>query len=676
MKKIIKTISILLIFALCVAFSGCAPKVELSSISFNGAKLEFAFNEEFSIGDLVVKAQYSDGSEEEITSYSIDSSAYDKTITGSYEILLSYEDKQASYNVTVGEPQLSAITVSGAKTEFDYNEEFSVGSLVVKAIYEDGSEQVVSSYAVDSSAYNKTIAGSYTVAVSYEGQSASYSVTVANPRVVEIELVGAKTEFEWNENFSVGSLVVNAIYEDGSEIEVTDYSLDSSAYVKNVADVYLILVNYNEISASYEVVVKAPPVRSITVSGAKTEFEWNENFSLGNLVVKARYADNNRVEVEDYEVDFSTFDKTISGAYTITVSYQGKSATYHVVVKTAPVCDLEIVSYKQEYTLYQNFKSSDIQGYIVRESGEKEELSTLNATFEVVGYQELKLGEFTVKVKSKENENVTCALPLKSVKPTSVKVLIIGECMANDATYRLPYMLSSLGYEFEVGMLYLFDSTIGIHYNNYLSNDERYSFRYFVNGSWNTRYGGTSKSFEYGVTFRDWDIIILSQQIVNSGVTTSFLPIADLIDGIKELATNPFVKFAFNMTWAYKEGATDLNFSKYSNDQDFMYQSILNVAKTLTLPIIPNGTVVQNVRTSYVGESVIRGDYRLESNYGRYLASLATLAVITGEDVSAVTYKPSTVTEAQRLVAIECVNNALSSPFEVTNSEYKTEPVV
>ena len=118
MKKLLKTISILLICTLCIAFSACAPQVELTTISATGAKIEFAYNEDFSSNGLVVKAQYSDGSEEEISDYTIDSSAYNKTVAGTYSISVNYNGKSASYDVVVNAPSLTGITISGAKTQF------------------------------------------------------------------------------------------------------------------------------------------------------------------------------------------------------------------------------------------------------------------------------------------------------------------------------------------------------------------------------------------------------------------------------------------------------------------------------------------------------------------------------------------------------------------------------
>ena len=86
-------------------------------------------------------------------------------------------------------------------------------------------------------------------------------------------------------------------------------------------------------SASYSVVVKEPTLVSISVSGAKSEFEYNENFSATGVVVIAQYSDNSAVTITDYTVDSSAYDKTTAGTYTITVSHNGMSASYNVLVK-------------------------------------------------------------------------------------------------------------------------------------------------------------------------------------------------------------------------------------------------------------------------------------------------------------------------------------------------------
>lgn len=92
------------------------------------------------------------------------------------------EDIKFSFDVKVGDPVLQSISVitSGGKTEFAVGDSFDNEGIVVMATYDVGSEVDVTADAVfDSSEFNGSEAGSYTIGVTYGGKTADYTVTVA-----------------------------------------------------------------------------------------------------------------------------------------------------------------------------------------------------------------------------------------------------------------------------------------------------------------------------------------------------------------------------------------------------------------------------------------------------------------------------------------------------------------
>jgi len=111
-----------------------------------------------------------------------------------------------------------------------------------------------------------------------------------------------------------------------------------------------------------------------------------------------------------------------------------------------------------------------------------------------------------------------------------------------------------------------------------------------------------------------------------------------------------------------------------------MYTMILSVldSKVKTeegiVGIIPSGTAVQNLRTSYIGDTITRDGYHMSYDYGRYTVALTWFAYLTGGDVDKVDWLPANykATLESHLPAIrEAVKNALEKPFEVT--EVKAE---
>ena len=89
--------------------------------------------------------------------------------------------------------------------------------------------------------------------------------------------------------------------------------------------------------------------------------------------------------------------------------------------------------------------------------------------------------------------------------------------------------------------------------------------------------------------------------------------------------------------------------------------------------IVPNGTAVQNARTSYLGDTLCRDVYcHLTNDLGRYIAGLTMVGALTGADLTKVTYSPN-LSDYNRKLAIESAMNALKTPFSITNSKYTEE---
>ena len=71
--------------------------------------------------------------------------------------------------------------------------------------------------------------------------------------LVGIELSGYKEEFKDGEAFNVGNLKVMGVYSNSTKKEITNYSVDSTAFDKNKKGTYTIIVTYLEFSKSYNV---------------------------------------------------------------------------------------------------------------------------------------------------------------------------------------------------------------------------------------------------------------------------------------------------------------------------------------------------------------------------------------------------------------------------------------
>lgn len=261
------------------------------------------------------------------------------------------------------------------------------------------------------------------------------------------------------------------------------------------------------------------------------------------------------------------------------------------------------------------------------------------------------------------------------------RVLAIGNSFSDDATSHLYQLAEDAGAtEIVLGNLYIGGCSLSTHLNNAKSNKAAYDYRKNTNGSWNTR---GSTTMEYGIKDEDWDLITLQQVSGLSGIPDTYnSDLDELADYVLENKTNPEAKLGWHMTWAYQQNSNHGDFPRYKNDQMTMYKAITDTVQQKVASnekfdvIIPSGTAVQNVRTSYIGDTLTRDGYHLSLNLGRYIAGLTWVKAITGWSIDDVAYTPDFAEVPSEYLPIikEAVNNAVASPYEVTQSSYTKAP--
>lgn len=131
-------------------------------------------------------------------------------------------------------------------------------------------------------------------------------------------------------------------------------------------------------------------------------------------------------------------------------------------------------------------------------------------------------------------------------------------------------------------------------------NEAAYIFRYFkedgkLNIPTNIGDGVPKSTMLYGIKYREWDYIILQQGSRESGLPSAYGNINVLINYVLANATDKNVKLAFNMTWAYRQGSSNWGFANYNNDQQKMYDGIVESVKT---QIVPNKTSLKSFLTA------------------------------------------------------------------------------
>ena len=149
---------------------GSDPVLDKITVDVSAAKTVFAVGDAFSAEGLSVKAVMSDKTKKSLSAdeYTVALAAAnldenDKIIraTGNGHseeavVTVTYEEKTATYNVTVSDVVTKlALDATGAKTEYELNEEFDVTGITVKAFY--GEDDAVGEDVTESATFTATV---------------------------------------------------------------------------------------------------------------------------------------------------------------------------------------------------------------------------------------------------------------------------------------------------------------------------------------------------------------------------------------------------------------------------------------------------------------------------------------------------------------------------------------
>lgn len=276
-----------------------------------------------------------------------------------------------------------------------------------------------------------------------------------------------------------------------------------------------------------------------------------------------------------------------------------------------------------------------------------------------------------------ESEPTVGAAALSDGK--TLKVLAIGNSFSNNTTQYLYDVAVAEGMtDVTIGRLYIGGCSLERHVQCLKNNLPDYKYYKNNSGHWETTQSAT---LLYGLQDEDWDIITMQQSSGKSGRPETYEGYLDeLIEFVNANKTNPDAKLVWHMTWAYQGDSDHKDFTVYANKQETMYTCIVNANKTKILTndafsaVIPAGTAVQNARSSYLGDNLTKDGYHL-NDLGNVIGAYTWYAAFTGKHLTTLQLDaiPGSITlsEENKMVIAEAVNNAIKTPFEVTQSAYK-----
>lgn len=314
----------------------------LSKITLRGQKTEYLLGEDF-VGQGTVTSHYNDGSTKEIPLAEEMLSGFDTSVEGTVTVTVNCEGLTATFdiNVIARVPVLEGLSVRGEAKDYLVGDSFKEQG-VLMLHYDDGTTNEIPLVESMLYAFDTSTPGTQYLTVEYAGITVTFEITVREdivPVLESIEVVGATTRYEPGADFEeVGTVELH--FSDGSMRSVPLTEDMVSGFSTMEVGTVIVTVTVDGVCTTYEIVVDVdneeledPWADALDVVGAVTEYRIGDKFvEQGTVIVK--HSDGSRDRVPLTEDLVSGFDTSKEGYVTVTVSYDGKTTTYQIFVKS------------------------------------------------------------------------------------------------------------------------------------------------------------------------------------------------------------------------------------------------------------------------------------------------------------------------------------------------------
>jgi hypothetical protein len=268
---------------------------------------------------------------------------YDFSTVGEKVVVVSYGELSFEINVTVSQKVMTSLEVTTAPDKVEYNsgETFDPTGMVITALFDNETSEVVTEYTVDTE--TPLVAGATYVEVSYEGLTVQVPITVSSATLESIEVtqMPQKVEYVVGQDADYTNLVVTANYSDLSTNEIAFESLVITGFDSSVPEVgQVITVTFGEESTTFLIDIVEKEITSILIQTLpKTNYVIDELADWTGLNVLAVFNDDSTEPIDIEDLVITGFDSSVEGDVTITITYQTFDTSFDITVSEDVVTD-------------------------------------------------------------------------------------------------------------------------------------------------------------------------------------------------------------------------------------------------------------------------------------------------------------------------------------------------
>ena len=338
--------------------------------------------------DGMITLHYNNGTAEDKNITAGMCSGYDKNTLGNQTITINESGKTVTYQITVVAKNLAGIAITTPPTQTTYIEgkAFNNAGMAVTAYYNNGTNAVITGYAVD-----KTILvlGDTGVTVSYTEngvtKTAETPVSVSAKTLTGITITSppTKTAYMEGESFDKSGMVVRANYDNDTGETVTSYIVSTAPLAVEQTSV---TVTYLDKTASVPVSVRAKALSGIAVTTlpAKLVYLEGQPLDTDGGVITLTY-DNGFTEPKAITSGMVTgYNANQSGQQTITVTEGGKTTTFTVTVNAKTITGIAMKSPPAK-TVYIEGQDLVLSGAVITVTYDNGTAADVNVTAGMIG---------------------------------------------------------------------------------------------------------------------------------------------------------------------------------------------------------------------------------------------------------------------------------------------------
>ena len=311
-----------------------AVKLVSIAVKTNPTKMSYYQGDALDSTGLTLTATYNNGKTETVTT-GFTCSALDSSSAGQKTITVTYQGLTTTFTVTVVAVNLVSVSVKTMpnKTSYFTGEPFDQTGLTLTATYNNGNTETISS-GIECTGFSSATAGQKTVTASYGGKSTTFTVEVKAivPTGITVKTAPNKTEYFVGDSYDGTGLVVNVTYNNGTNKDITT-GFTTSGFSSATAGKNTVTVSYEGFTATFDVTIKAVELTGIEIAKQpnKTTFNTGDELDTTGLVLTLKY-NNGTTGTTDTGYTVSGYNTDTAGEQTITVTYQGFTATYKVTL--------------------------------------------------------------------------------------------------------------------------------------------------------------------------------------------------------------------------------------------------------------------------------------------------------------------------------------------------------